>query len=123
MSKPFYMHHYAKVVVPFSVEAGAIADYVRDDYAKDVISGLLDGVRFTVTVSEKDPDTEVGETFPTYEVDDFDIDYSMMDGHLVLFKDTITQATEDYIIDHEEDIICSDEVRRAFESFRAAIKK
>lgn len=118
--KPFYKHHYTKAVAPFKVNVQDIAGYITNDYARELTGSMLPEICFSVTVREEPADPEVGVFTETFEIDDVDVDQSGIDKELVLYKEDIVAAVEDYVFEHEDEIIGSSAVEKAFKNFYAA---
>ena len=117
--KRYYQHHYNKVTVPFTVSLHEIGDYMSE-YAYESISALIDKVRFTVTVENEPGDVDAGLS-GGYCIEDCDI--QPLDESLVLFRDTITTAVEDYVFDNEERLLEDKKVEKAFDNFYSMCEK
>ena len=113
--KNAYMVVAAPMVIPFS----GVAEYLDSELA-EIISEGSDVVDFRVTlIVEKEADDPESGYYGGVTIKD----WSVAPFGLVLFRDTIVNAIGDYILDNEDALVESYEVKRAFERFEDDMKE
>ena len=113
--KRYYEHRYNKVSDPFVVQLYEIGDYLSEEDYENV-SNFIDKIGFTVTVEDETNDKETGY-IGGFRLDDWDM--QPIPDSLVLFRDVLSKAVEDYVWDNEERILEDEKVNRAFDWFYA----
>ena len=108
--KPTYQHHYRKVVVPMFLSAVDIEPYLGEYNVVSLHNNGFRGVGVSVTVARTGG----------YEI--VDIDVAPIGTRLILFEHAIYRACEDYVWDHEEDILRSKDVHDQFVWFNNKLK-
>lgn len=115
INKPFYRHHSEKVIVPVLIKANDL--FLNDSAIEAIEKNGFSLIDASVTVWHKRDDEDAPDS---YEVDGIDVDVDQIPSDLVLYKDSIVRACEDYIWENETEIANSPSVLYAFEVFNAA---
>ena len=115
INKPFYKHHSEKVIVPVLIKTDDL--FLNDSTIEAVEKNGFNMIDTSVTVRHKKDDDDAPDS---YEVDGIDVDVDQIPADLVLYKDSIVRACEDYIWENETEIANSQTVVNAFVVFNAA---